>query len=291
MHARRQHRLADWLPGEQIVSHYDWIERGVAGAVRRPPPPRGATLAVRLVIPLPWHDEFRNERHNTIMSRRNQCRHQHVVVIPGLAVPMLTGGALGAAHLVRTIVLGAIERDQYVVVQAVERLDPVRSLQLIKHIVEHRLELAGLDRIQFRADLTVARNFRHAEQRLAVRAPLSRRQLPLMLQKRAIIQLTNVRLGYDASHQEIPRWPTPICKPPPLPMTTPPAKRWKRLCGRMAHAAHAASRWSGSARYRASPRAPVCITAVNVSASSPRRVARFSSVPRCRCPSGGWRFT
>jgi len=39
---------------------------------------------------------------------------------------------------------------------------------------------------------------------------------------------------------------------PPSQMTTPPAKRWKPLCGRTALVARVASRWSGSARYPAS---------------------------------------
>ena len=82
------------------------------------------------------------------------------------------------------MVLGAVERDQHMTVQTAELPDAVRSLQFIEYIVEHLVELAGLDRVRFRADLAVSGDFGHAEQRLTVRSAPFFGKVTLMLQKR-----------------------------------------------------------------------------------------------------------
>ena len=113
------------------------------------------------------------------------------MVVFGLAVAVPAGGTIVATHIVGAVVLSAVKCDQHMVTQPPERFDATRSLQFIKHVVEHRVKLAGLDRVQLRADLAVSGDFGHAEQGFAVRAPAFLRQMALMFEKRRALHEEN----------------------------------------------------------------------------------------------------
>ena len=70
-----------------------------------------------------------------------------------------------------------------------------RPLQFVEHIVEHRMEPAGLNRVKLRADLTVAGDLGHPEQRLAVRAAPFLRQMALVFQKGRTLHEENRKRG------------------------------------------------------------------------------------------------
>jgi hypothetical protein len=146
-------------------------------------------------VPVLGHDEFRDQRHDTVMSRCHQCRGEQSVVIFGLAVTVLTSGTIVATHIVGAVVLNAVKCDQHMVPQPPERFDATRSLQFIKHIVEHWMKPAGLDRVQLRADLAVSGDFGRAEQRLAVRAPAFLRQMALVFEKRRALHEEDRKRG------------------------------------------------------------------------------------------------
>jgi hypothetical protein len=132
--------------------------------MRFQPAAHGTAFAILFVVPVPGHDEFRDQRHDTVMSGCHQCRGEQSVVVFGLAIAVPAGGTIVATHIVGAVVLCAVKCDQHMVTQPPERFDATRSLQFIEHVVEHRVKLAGFDRVQLRADLAVSGDFSHAEQ-------------------------------------------------------------------------------------------------------------------------------
>ena|ERR1019366_1335842 len=75
------------------------------------------------------------------------------------------------------------------------------------------MELAGFDRVKLRADLAVARDFGHAEQRLAVRAAPFLRQMALMLQeRRALHEEDRERRQSEIRHGVLRVGPGPLVR-------------------------------------------------------------------------------
>jgi hypothetical protein len=65
-----------------------------------------------------------------------------------------------------------------------ERRKPAGALERRNHLVEHRKEVIGRDRVEHGADVVVGRDTAHAEQRLAVRAPVAGLEPALKVQER-----------------------------------------------------------------------------------------------------------
>ena len=84
---------------------------------------------------------------------------------------------------VRAVEFGAVQRDQYVPARAAHGVQTAALVQFGHEIGEHGMEHFRFDRIELRADLTVAGNFAHPEQCLTVRTALTGLQVALMCQK------------------------------------------------------------------------------------------------------------
>jgi len=82
------------------------------------------------------------------------------------------------------VVLGAVERDQHVRSEPPERRKPAGALERRDHRAEHRKQVIGRDRVKQGADVVVGRDAAHAEQRLAVRAPVALLEPALERQER-----------------------------------------------------------------------------------------------------------
>jgi hypothetical protein len=79
------------------------------------------------------------------------------------------------------VIFGAVQSDQHVAAKLPESLQATGTLQY--HLGENRMEVVGTDRVQQRPDMIVAGDPVQAEQRLAIRPPLSLLQTTLMRQK------------------------------------------------------------------------------------------------------------
>ncbi len=125
------------------------------------------------------HDEFRLQRHHPVVIGRYDRRRHHRVEVLGPVLAALAGRALLAMNLVRHVIFGAVQSDQQVAAKLAESLQAARSLQFRHHLGENRMEVVGTDRVQQRPDMIVAGDPIQAEQRLAVRLPLSLLQTTL----------------------------------------------------------------------------------------------------------------
>ena len=84
--------------------------------------------------------------------------------------------------LARHVILGAVQGDQHVAAKLAASLQP--PLQFGHHLGEDRMKVIGTDRVQQRPDMIVAGDPVEAEQRLAIRPPLSLLQTALVRQER-----------------------------------------------------------------------------------------------------------
>src|SRR3954452_10332954 len=91
-------------------------------------------------------------------------------------------------NLVRHVIFGAVQGDQHMAAKLAETLQTARSFQFGKHPSEDWMEMIGADRVEQRPDMIVAGDLVQAEQRLAVRPPLSLLQTALVRQKRRALQ-------------------------------------------------------------------------------------------------------
>jgi hypothetical protein len=82
------------------------------------------------------------------------------------------------------VIFGAVQSDQHVAAQLAESFQATGTLQFGHHLGENRMEVVGTDRVQQRPDMIVAGDPVEAEQRLAIRPPLSLLQTALMRQER-----------------------------------------------------------------------------------------------------------
>jgi hypothetical protein len=117
---------------------------------------------------------------------------------------------LGGAKIFR-----AVERDQHVMVQPTESREPAAGLQHLHRMGKSRMEALRRHRVQHIANMVVARNPRHPEQRLAIRATVAvpLRQLPLMGQeRRALHEKHRKRRHADIGHRVMAVFPTPLVR-------------------------------------------------------------------------------
>ena len=87
-------------------------------------------------------------------------------------------------NLVRHLVFRAVQGDQHMIPELAESFQAAGTLQFRHHLGEDRMEMVGIDRVQQRPDMVVTGDPVQAEQRLAVRAPLSLLQTALVRQER-----------------------------------------------------------------------------------------------------------
>ena len=82
------------------------------------------------------------------------------------------------------VVLRAVERDQHVIAEAAQGGQAAAGLQRMHRLFEQRMEEPWLDRIENGADVIVAGDVGHLEQRMAVRPALAFEQPALVREKR-----------------------------------------------------------------------------------------------------------
>ena len=100
------------------------------------------------------------------------------------------------------MILGAVQSDQHVAAKLPESLQAVRTLQFGHHLGEDRMEVVGTDRVQQCPDMIVAGDPVEAEQRLAIRPPLSLLQTALVRQeRRALHEEQGKRRQADIRHR------------------------------------------------------------------------------------------
>jgi hypothetical protein len=104
--------------------------------------------------------------------------------------------------LARHVIFGAVQGDQHVAAKLPESLQAAGPLQFSHHFGEDRMKVVGADRVQQRPDMIVAGDLVQAEQRLAIRAPLSLLQTTLVRQeRRALQEEQGKRRQADISHR------------------------------------------------------------------------------------------
>jgi hypothetical protein len=204
MAARGQHGLADRLAGVEVVAEIDGIEPCIMGAMGRKRAPRRHAFAVLLVMAVLRHNEFGRKRHHPVVTRRHQrCRH-HGVEIFDFAGAALARRATRAMQLRRAEIFGAVKGDQHVIAEPAERREPAVALKRVKRFDKQRIETLRPHPIEQRPDVVAARDFRHPEQRSAVRPAMPRplRQVPLMGQEgRALHEEHRERRHADVRHR------------------------------------------------------------------------------------------
>src|SRR3954469_25084049 len=171
------------LAGQKIVAEIDRVQPPVADTVPRKPAPHGAALAVLLVVPVLRPDELGLERHDLGMARGHDGGAHHRVEVLGRLAGAGAPRAVRAMDPGGAMVLGAVERDQHVRAKPPERRKPAGALERRNHLGEHRKEVIGRDRVEHGADVVVGRDTAHAEQRLAVRAPVAGLEPALKVQE------------------------------------------------------------------------------------------------------------
>ena len=171
--------LAGRLPRRQIIAQIDRLQTRIFRPMGCKPAVRGASLAILLLGAILGGDELRLERQRTLVPRCNKRGRDHGVEMLDLAIGALALRAALARQLLRAEVLGAVQRDQHMAAQPLERGEPAAGLERGKRSVEHREQRFGRHGIEHRADVVVGRDPLHPEQRLAVRraAPALQRRL------------------------------------------------------------------------------------------------------------------
>jgi hypothetical protein len=121
------------------------------------------------------------------------------------------GRAALAADLAGTMVLGAVERDQHVATEQRRAAKPPFASSA--RTLERRMEQRRLDRIKHGADVVVARDVDHLEQRLVIRAALAFEQLALMGEKRRALHEEDREGPHpDVRHCELAVAPAPFVR-------------------------------------------------------------------------------
>ena len=183
MRTDRAHGVAGRLPGGEVVAKIDRLQMGILRAVRGQPAGGGAGFAVLLLGAVLGRDELRFQRQCTVVTGCDQRGRHHLVEMLDLAAVAFALRAVGARQLLRAEILRAIERDQDMAAQALERRQPATGNQRRQAARKHREQLLRRDRIEQRTDVIVGRNACHLEQRLAVRGATSPRQGGLLRQE------------------------------------------------------------------------------------------------------------
>jgi len=72
------------------------------------------------------------------------------------------------AELVRTEIFGSVQGDQRAAAKALELFHAALLPQRRNHLIERGLQMRRMNRVEHRPDVIVRRNFRHAEQSMAI---------------------------------------------------------------------------------------------------------------------------
>ena len=166
--AARQNGFAERLAGEQIVAEIDGAQILHARAMRRKPALGGIALAILFFGPVRLDDELGHQRHDHVVAGRDDGRRQHRVVKLGLAIRTLARLTMRTAEFLRAKIFGSVEGDQRASAKPFERRHPALRPQYRNHLIERGLQMRGMDGIEHRTNVIVRRNFRHAEQSMAI---------------------------------------------------------------------------------------------------------------------------
>jgi len=178
------------------------------------PAPTGATFAVLLLGSVLRLDEFRFERQHAGMAGCDEGRRYHGMEILDLTA-LRNGRTAQAMHLGGAVVFGAVEGNQHVIAQTPERRQAIAGFKRPDRGVEHGLESAGRYRVEHCADVVVARDFGHLEQRLAVRAAAAFEQPALLREKRRALHEENrKRCHADIGHGVMDIAPASLVRQP-----------------------------------------------------------------------------
>ncbi len=170
--------LANRLFGIEIVAEIDGLEGRVVLAMQAKPAAAGPAFTVLFFVSVLGLDEGGLQRHRAIVAGRDDRGLNHRMEIIRLG-PLRHRGAARAPHLGGAMIFGAVEGDQDVAFKtwaavktwAAEAAHGVETAAFLQHrhgLVEQRMKQAGIDGIEHVADVIVAGNLRHLEQRLAV---------------------------------------------------------------------------------------------------------------------------
>lgn len=199
--ARGAHRLAQWLAGEQVIAQVDRVPPLRAAAMGGQPAAGRCGFTVLFVMTILRRDELRRQRQDHVVSRGDQRGGHHGM--EGFARPI-------AAHPRRTTLavdgvgterLGAVEGNQHMTAQTPEPVQALVTVQFAEHRREDRMQARRGHRVQQVANMVVARDLCHPEQRLSIRTPVSVLQLPLIRQNRRALHEKQRKRGQpDIGH-------------------------------------------------------------------------------------------
>jgi len=128
----------------------------------------GIALTVLFLGAVLLGDELRHQRHGHVVARRDDGRRQNGVVKFGLSIRALARQAMRTTELVRTEIFGSVQGDQRAAAKALELVHAALLPQRLNHLIERGLQMRRMNRVEHRPDVSVRRNFRHAEQCMAI---------------------------------------------------------------------------------------------------------------------------
>ena len=201
----------------QIVAEIDRFEVRVGCTMGGEPAPTGATFAVLLLGSVLRLDEFLFERQLAAVAGRDEGRRYHGMEILDLTV-LRNGRTARAMHLGGAVVFGAVEGNQHVIAQTPERRQAItgfKSASSVRIVASNTGWKAPGDRGSSIANVVVARDFGHLEQRLAVRAAAAFEQPALLREKRRALHEENrKRCHADIGHGVVDIAPASLVRQP-----------------------------------------------------------------------------
>ncbi len=134
------------------------------------PAPGRLAFAILLRAAVLRRHELGRQRNDAVVPGGDQRRRQQAVEMLDLAACARTRGAVRAGELVRSEIFGAVEGDQNVAAEPAEHAEAAARFECRQRGIERRIEVPRLDRVKHGANVIVAGDLVHREQRLAVRA-------------------------------------------------------------------------------------------------------------------------
>ena len=117
------------------------------------------------------------------------------------AITTGTARAVVAPEILRAEILGAVERNQHVAIQAPECRKPTANSEGAEYLPEGGKQPLGRHRIEHRAGLVIGRDIDHPEKRLAVRpAPSPFQHLLVGQERRALHEERGERPQPEIAH-------------------------------------------------------------------------------------------
>ena len=159
--------LANRLAGVQGVAEIDRPEGLVFGRIAIQPSFQRVEFAVLLGCIVLWLNELRPQRHHAVVAGVHQRGRKYCVKILNLASATAGSSAAQLAmHLGGAMKLSAVQRDQASPAQPAKRLQSSRLLSQHRQCrVKHSVERLRRNPVQTLANVVVARNPSHPEQR------------------------------------------------------------------------------------------------------------------------------